>query len=56
MWGHAPGQEGPGKAPAKVKLQRLLDYQAGHGLDSLEHDVRLFAYQGHFPLSFDTPQ
>jgi hypothetical protein len=54
VWGHAPGQEGLGEAPAKVKLQRLLDYQAGHdGLDSLEHDVRLLAYQGHFPLSFD---
>ncbi len=51
VWGHAPGQEGPGEATAQVKLQRLLDYQAGHdGLESLEHDVRLLAYQGHFPL------
>ncbi len=52
VWGHAPGREGPAEAPAKVKLQRLLEYQAAHdGLQSLEHDVRLLAYQGHFPLS-----
>jgi hypothetical protein len=51
VWGHAPGQESPGEAPADVKLRRLLDYQAGHdGLERLEHDVRLLAYQGHFPL------
>lgn len=54
VWGHAPGQERAAEAPAKVKLQRLLDYQAGHnGLESLEHDVRLLAYQGHFPLPQD---
>jgi hypothetical protein len=52
VWGHAPGQEQDGEAPAKVKLQRLLEYQTGHeGLECLEHDVRLLAYQGHFPLS-----
>jgi hypothetical protein len=51
VWGHAPGREAMGEAPAEVKLRRLLDYQAEHnGLDSLEHDVRLLAYQGHFPL------
>ncbi len=51
VWGHAPGREAPAEAPAEVKLQRLLDYQAQHdGLGSLEHDVRLLAYQGHFPL------
>ena len=54
VWGHAPGQEDQGEAPAKVKLQRLLDYQQQHdGLESLEHDVRLLAYQGHFPLPLD---
>lgn len=54
VWGHAPGQEREGEAPAQVKLRRLLDYQKEHGgLDSLEHDVRLQAYQGHFPLSPD---
>jgi hypothetical protein len=52
VWGHAPGQEQEGEAAADVKLQRLLEYHSGHnGLDSLEHDVRLLAYQGHFPLS-----
>jgi hypothetical protein len=57
VWGHAPGQEDEGEAPAKVKLQRLLDYQKAHGgLESLEHDVRLLAYQGHFPLSSGQPQ
>jgi hypothetical protein len=57
VWGHAPGQEDEGEAPAKVKLQRLLDYQKEHdGLESLEHDVRLLAYQGHFPLSLDEPR
>jgi hypothetical protein len=51
VWGHAPGREAPAEAPADVKLRRLLDYQAEHdGLESLEHDVRLLAYQGHFPL------
>ncbi len=56
VWGHAPGQEKDGEAPAKVKLRRLLDYQRGHdSLESLEHDVRLIAYQGHFPLSSPTP-
>jgi hypothetical protein len=51
VWGHAPGQERDGEAPAEVKLRRLLDYRSGHdGLESLEHDVRLMAYQGHFPL------
>jgi hypothetical protein len=55
VWGHAPGQESAGEATAEVKLRRLLDYQAGHdGLESLEHDVRLLAYQGHFPLIPDT--
>jgi hypothetical protein len=54
VWGHAPGHEEPGEAPAKVKLRRLLDYHAGHdGLESLEHDVRLIAYQGHFPLALN---
>jgi hypothetical protein len=54
VWGHAPGQEKADEAPAKVKLRRLLDYQREHdGLDSLEHDVRLLAYQGHFPLAPD---
>jgi hypothetical protein len=52
VWGHAPGQEQAGEAPAPVKLQRLLDYQSQHdGLESLEHDVRLLAHQGHFPLA-----
>jgi hypothetical protein len=52
VWGHAPGKETEGEAPADVKLQRLLAYQSGHdGLHSLEHDVRLLAFQGHFPLS-----
>lgn len=52
VWGHAPGQEQAGEAPATVKLQRLLDYQTRHeGLEGLEHDVRLLTHQGHFPLS-----
>ncbi|MHB1424236.1 MAG: cell division protein FtsQ/DivIB [Gemmataceae bacterium] len=52
VWGHAPGQEKENEAPAQVKLRRLLDYQKEHdGLDSLEHDVRFLAYQGHFPLT-----
>lgn len=52
VWGHAPGQEEVGEAPAQEKLQRLLAYQKEHdGLEGLEHDVRLLAYQGHFPLS-----
>jgi hypothetical protein len=55
VWGHAPGHEEAGEAPAEVKLRRLLDYQASHdGLGSLEHDVRLIAYQGHFPLTPDS--
>lgn len=54
VWGHAPGHEEAGEAAAQVKLRRLLDYQARHdGLGSLEHDVRLVAYQGHFPLPPD---
>jgi hypothetical protein len=54
MWGHAPGHEVAEEAPAPLKLRRLLDYQARHGgLDSLEHDVRLLAHQGHFPLSLN---
>lgn len=54
VWGHAPGQEKDDEAPPQVKLRRLLDYQKEHdGLDSLEHDVRLLAYQGHFPLPPD---
>jgi hypothetical protein len=57
VWGHAPGQEKEDEAPAQVKLRRLLDYQKEHeGLDSLEHDVRLLAYQGHFPLPPDERQ
>jgi hypothetical protein len=58
VWGHAPGQEKEDEAPANVKMNRLLDYQKRHGgLESLEHDVRLLAYQGHFPLSPDeTPK
>ncbi len=56
VWGHAPGQEKADEAPAKEKLRRLLDYQKQHGgLDSLEHDVRMMAYQGHFPLAVDAP-
>jgi hypothetical protein len=52
VWGHAPGQEETGEAPAAVKLRRLLDYQARHGsLENLEHDVRLLTHEGHFPLS-----
>ncbi len=52
VWGHAPGLEKEDEAPAKTKLRRLLDYQKEHeGLESLEHDVRLLAYVGHFPLS-----
>ena len=55
VWGHAPGREATGEAPAEVKLRRLLDYQAEHdGLESLEHDVRLLAYQGHFPLPVES--
>lgn len=51
LWGHAPGQEDPGEASAAVKRQRLLDYREVHdGLEGLEHDVRLLAYKGHFPL------
>jgi hypothetical protein len=54
VWGHAPGHEKEDEAPAKIKLKRLLDYQVEHdGLESLEHDVRLLAYQGHFPLTPD---
>ncbi len=54
VWGHAPGHEKEDEAPAKIKLKRLLDYQVEHdGLESLEHDVRLLAYQGHFPLAPD---
>jgi hypothetical protein len=57
VWGHAPGQEKKDEAPAQVKLRRLLDYQKEHnGLESLEHDVRLLAYQGHFPLPPGKPQ
>lgn len=57
VWGHAPGQEKDGEAPAQLKLRRLLDYQTQHdGLDSLEHDVRLLAYQGHFPLLPNEPR
>ncbi len=52
VWGHAPGREKTDEAPASVKLQRLLDYQSRHdGLESLEHDVRFLAHQGHFPLA-----
>lgn len=51
VWGHPPGQEEAGEASASEKLRRLLEYQSRHdGLESLEHDVRLVAYQGHFPL------
>jgi hypothetical protein len=51
VWGQAPGREGPGEASAEVKLQRLLDYHVRHqGLQALEHDVRLLAHNGHFPL------
>jgi hypothetical protein len=51
VWGHAPGQEKDDEASAKVKLRRLVEYQKDHnGLESLEHDVRLLLYQGHFPL------
>jgi hypothetical protein len=54
VWGYAPGQEQAGEAPASVKVRRLLDYQSRHdGLESLEHDVRLLAHQGHFPLAFN---
>jgi hypothetical protein len=57
VWGHAPGQEKDDEAPAQVKLRRLLDYQKEHdGLEGLEHDVRLLAYQGHFPLPPEGPQ
>lgn len=57
VWGHAPGQEKEEEAPAQIKLRRLLDYQKEHGgFGSLEHDVRLLAYQGHFPLSPDEPR
>lgn len=57
LWGHAPGKEAEDEALAAVKLSRLLDYQRKHdGLESLEHDVRLLAYQGHFPLASDRPQ
>jgi hypothetical protein len=57
VWGHAPGHEKEDEAPAKIKLRRLLDYQKEHdGLARLEHDVRLLAYQGHFPLSPDEPR
>ncbi len=57
VWGHAPGQEKADEAPAQVKLRRLLDYQKEHdGLEGLEHDVCLLAYQGHFPLWSDEPQ
>lgn len=56
VWGHAPGQEKEDEALAQEKLRRLLAYQKEHdGLDSLEHDVRLLAYQGHFPLTTDEP-
>lgn len=55
VWGRAPGQEQAGEAPAEVKLHRLLDYRSGHdGLESLEHDVRLLAYEGRFPLPSET--
>jgi hypothetical protein len=54
VWGHAPGQEQSAEAPSSMKLQRLLDYHSQHdGLESLEHDVRLLAHQGHFPLSLN---
>jgi hypothetical protein len=54
VWGHAPSQEEADEAPAPMKLQRLLEYRARHGgLESLEHDVRLLAHQGHFPLSLN---
>ncbi len=57
VWGHAPGQEKEEEAPAQVKLKRLLAYQKDHdGLYGLEHDVRLLAYQGHFPLLTDEPR
>lgn len=57
VWGRAPGQEKEDEAPAIVKLRRLLEYQKQHGgWESLEHDVRFLAYQGHFPLSPDKVQ
>jgi hypothetical protein len=53
VWGHAPGREEADEAPAAVKLRRLLDYHARHdGLGTLEHDVRLRAHDGHFPLAY----
>jgi hypothetical protein len=52
VWGHSPGAEQEFEARAEEKLRRLLDYQSCHnGLQCLEHDVRLLAFQGHFPLS-----
>lgn len=57
VFGHAPGQEKEEEASAQVKLKRLLTYQKEHGgLDGLEHDVRLLAYQGHFPLPPTQPR
>jgi hypothetical protein len=40
LWGRSPGTEEPEEAPAAVKLQRLLDYQAQHQGLTGEHDVR----------------
>jgi hypothetical protein len=53
-WGHAPGRETAGEAPADVKLQRLLEYQAEHGSlfginGETEFDVRPAAAAVHRP-------
>jgi hypothetical protein len=51
LWGSPPGQEHAREAPAAVKLERLLELQqTPQGLVGVEHDVRLRAYNGRFPL------
>ncbi len=55
IWGHAPGDETAGEAPARSKLERLLYYCETHGdLDRptgrAEHDVRDQAFGSHASL------
>jgi hypothetical protein len=50
LWGRAPGHEGTREAPALVKVKRLLELKQSQRLTGLEHDVRLRAHNGHFPL------
>jgi hypothetical protein len=55
FWGHAPGEEQAGEAPAAEKVKRLLDYCDQHGTlgterEWIEHDVRPQDQAIHRPL------